>query len=96
MKAIVEFGIPKSALGSKHPCGVDGNITLPSAWQAAKAAAQLAHVLGKRADIPRPQFFYATRAVPRVTWWAADRSCWVAVSLLDGQSRGAYAATVKE
>lgn len=91
MKAIVEFGIPQSAIPG-HPCGVDSGsgVIFPSAVQAAKAAVKLAHVLSKGRSDVRMQGLYPTPSAPRVTWWAADKSAWVCVSLLDGVSRGDY------
>lgn len=89
MKTIVEFGIPGSALPNR-PTGVSGQIVFPSAKQAERAVKHIAWVLSKgKATTP---MLLATKSVPRKTFWPGDHSYWIAVSLLDGVMRGAYAA----
>lgn len=100
MKAIVEFGVPKSALHGEAPCGISSSpgIVFPSATQAAKAAAQIAFVLFRRNKGEMPGTWKAlvpSADKPRVTWWSHDQSAWVTVSLLDGKDRGSFAGTVK-
>ncbi|MCX7173903.1 MAG: hypothetical protein NT159_08250 [Proteobacteria bacterium] len=92
MKAIVEFGIPKSALRHPAPCGLDSGSGIPfdSAALAAKAAAKIAHVLMKREEAYLPERFRVSRTQPRVTLWNRNRSAWICVSLLDGNPRGSF------
>lgn len=92
MKAIVEFGIPHSALPPTAPCGIDSGsgIIFPSPVKAAQAAAKIAHVLMKReADYSAKQFL-VSRDNPRVTLWNRERSAWVTVSILDDVPRGSF------
>lgn len=93
MKAVVEWGKPKSACPSR-PCGVSGQFVVANPTQAMQLASQLFHTLVEgREHLPSPQKAWAvSSAVPRKVVWAADRSAWVAVSMLDGVPRGAYAA----
>ena len=89
MRAIVEFGVPGSALPDR-PTGVSGQIIFPSVAKADKAARQVHWVLSKGQG--SPHCMAVSRATPRKTFWSADRSFWIAVSLLDGEARGSYAA----
>lgn len=92
MKAVVEFGIPKSALQPSAPCSVDSGsgIMFDSPGKAAEAAAKIAHVLMKREQAFKQEDFRVNRSKPRVTHWNNDRSAWVTVSLLDGAPRGDF------
>lgn len=92
MKAIVEFGRPQSALPPNAPCGVSGQFICDNPTQASKLVIQLVHVMSGRADSVKAEDYLVKKGVPRITWWASDRSAWVTVSALDGVMRGAYAA----
>lgn len=88
MKTIVEFGYPQSSVPNR-PCGVSGSIIQPTIKDGIRTAAQLVFVLNKGA---REIEFSVSRSIPRQTYWAADRSFWVSLSILDGVMRGPYSA----
>ncbi len=83
MKTIVEFGRPQSALPEGTPCGVSGRIVCESIKAGNSAAYNLRHVLSARQHSDDGlDGFMVSRQNPRITWWAADHSCWVTVTLL--------------
>lgn len=91
MKAVVEWGVPKHASG--RPCGISGQFTAESPTQARMLASQLFHTLmcGRESVLNNKGAWGVSKDEPRKVVWATDVSCWVAVSLLDGANRGAYA-----
>jgi hypothetical protein len=92
MKAIVEWGIPQSALPEGAPCGVSGQFVCENPKKAAELALQLRHVLSKRLNFGITSEYTVSASVPRHTWWAGDHSAWICVSILDNSPRGGYAA----
>lgn len=88
-KVVVEFGIPASAMpaAAKDTAGAHSAIDFDSAAAAAKAAVKIARVLFRQSSAEPEKHWRdlaPTRSRPRVTWWAADRSAWVAVRLAYG------------
>jgi hypothetical protein len=92
MKAIVEWGIPKTATTRKI-CGISGQAPALSPRQASKLASQLFHTMtegaGFVADVKAA--WGVSKSEPRKIVWSQDNTVWVAVSLLDDVARGAYA-----
>lgn len=93
MKAIVEWGKPKGAC-TNRPCGVSGQFVVTNPEQGRLLASQMFHTLveGKEYVLDNKGAWGVSKAVPRKVVWSSDRTAWVAVSLLDGVMRGAYAA----
>jgi beta-glucosidase/6-phospho-beta-glucosidase/beta-galactosidase len=96
MKAVVEWGHPKAATEQKI-CGVHGEQVIVNPTQASELARKLFHTLvqGKESGRYGQSDFTPSRREPRKVVWAADNSAWVAVSLLDGVARGAYASNAE-
>lgn len=94
MRAIVEWGKPGSVCKDR-PCGVSGQFITENPTRAVTLAAQLFFVLteGRATSFTDKDGWHVSKTAPRKTVWAADRSAWVSVSLLDGVMRGAYAGT---
>lgn len=90
MKVIVEWGKPKSAC-SKRPCGVSGQFIVQNNAQAASLASQLLWTLTEGKESLNSSVQVSLQE-PRKVVWSATWDAWVAVSLLDGVSRGAYSA----
>lgn len=92
MKAIVEWGKPKQACKNR-PCGVSGQFIAENPTQAKFLAAQLFHTLveGSEHILDKKGAWGVSKAEPRKTVWASNRTAWVTVSLLDGVPRGPYA-----
>lgn len=88
MKTIVEWGHPKHVLN--RPCGTSAQSVTPNAKQAAELAASLYFV--ETGVSPALSLLRPTASEPRKVLWSPDNGFWVAVSLLDGVPRGAYAA----
>jgi hypothetical protein len=91
MKTIVEWGRPK-AVCSHRPCGVSADFPVDNPTQACKLAARLFHTLNDGGDAYYEDMWRVTPQEPRKVVWTKDRTAWVAVSLLDGTARGAFAA----
>lgn len=91
MKAIVEWGRPKAACVDR-PCGVSGQFPVDNPTQACKLAVQLFHTLSEGRDPCFGNMWSVDKMEPRKVVWSKDSTVWVAVSLLDGVARGAYAA----
>ncbi|HDR9103424.1 TPA: hypothetical protein QDB04_000144 [Burkholderia vietnamiensis] len=96
MKAVVEWGHPKAATERKI-CGINGEFVVTNATQGAELARKLFHTLveGKESGRYAPADFTPSKQAPRVVVWAEDNSAWVAVSMLDGVARGAYAGVAE-
>lgn len=92
MKAVVEWGIPK-AKTERQICGLSGQFVVANPTQARLLAIQLVHTMtqGKDSVSGRPGALDVSKEAPRKVVWASDNSSWVAVSVLDGVARGAYA-----
>lgn len=90
MKVIVEWGKPKSAC-SNRPCGVSGQFIVQNNAQAASLASQLFWTLTEGKESLNSSVQVSLQE-PRKVVWSATWDAWVAVSLLDGVSRGAYSA----
>jgi hypothetical protein len=91
MKAIVEWGRPKAACNNR-PCGVSGDFPVENPKQACKLASRLFHTFSEGRDPHFENMWLVSKDDPRKVVWTKDRTAWVAVSLLDGVPRGAYAA----
>jgi len=89
MKCIVEWGRPKNATARKI-VGISSSLQLPNPKQAAQLAQRLFFTMTEERD-KRDSDFLVKPTVPRLVAWSADRTFWVAVSVLDGVPRGAYA-----
>lgn len=89
MKSVVEWGRPKKATRRKL-CGVSGSMVMPSATQAMLLANQIFFSMTEEEGY-RVESWAVTAARPRAVVWNKDRTFWVAVSVLDGVPRGAYA-----
>jgi beta-glucosidase/6-phospho-beta-glucosidase/beta-galactosidase len=96
MKAVVEWGHPKAATARKI-CGVHGEQVIVNPTQASELARKLFHTLveGKESGRYSQSDFLPSKHTPRKVIWAQDNSAWVAVSLLDGVDRGAYAGNAE-
>lgn len=92
MKVVVEWGKPKSACATGRPCGVSGQFVVDNLTQAAKLASQLFHTLTEGRDANASRLWRVSAAVGRYVRWSENRDAWVALTLLDGTPRGAYAA----
>lgn len=88
MKTIVEWGHPKHVLN--RPCGTSAQSITPNAKQAAELAASLYFV--ETGVSPALGLLRPTASEPRKVLWSPNCGFWIAVSLLDGVARGAYAA----
>lgn len=92
MKAIVEWGTPKAATESQI-CGISGHFVAANPTRARQLANQLVHTMtqGKESASAKQGILDVSKAEPRKVFWASDNTAWVAVSVLDGVPRGAYA-----
>jgi hypothetical protein len=92
MKTVVEWGRPKAAT-QRQICGISGQFSATNAEQARMLASQLFHTMveGKESVLDNKGAWGVSLRQPRKVVWASDNSVWVAVSLVDGVARGAYA-----
>jgi len=90
MKAIVEWGHPKAACEDR-PCGISGEFQVDNPTQARKLAGRLFRTMTGGRDPYCENLWAVDKDEPRKVLWSKDRTAWVAVSLLDGVPRGAYA-----
>lgn len=89
MKCIVEWGRPKNATARKI-VGISGSQLLANPKQAAHLAHQLFFSMTEERNYCESDFLLKG-TMARKAVWSADRTFWVAVSVLDGVPRGAYA-----
>lgn len=92
MKAIVEWGNPKEFTKRKI-CGVSSQFIVPNPEHGRMLASQLFHTMVQNTEhvVDNKGAWGVSKREPRKVIWSRDNSCWVAVSLLDGVPRGAYA-----